>query len=59
MVEELVPEEDGAAEAAMRAALAEKYNTVRPFLRLLGESKDAGAVASAADPLYDGCARVS
>ncbi|MFB9624848.1 Tn3 family transposase [Nonomuraea helvata] len=43
MVEELVPESDGAAEAAMRAALVEKYNTVRPFLRLLGESKALAA----------------
>ncbi|TDD24792.1 Tn3 family transposase [Nonomuraea diastatica] len=43
VVEELVPEEDGAAEAAMRAALVEKYNTVRPFLRLLGESKALAA----------------
>ncbi|MFB4284280.1 Tn3 family transposase [Nonomuraea sp. MTCD27] len=43
VVEELVPEEDGAAEAAMRAALVEKYNTVRPFLRLLGESKALSA----------------
>jgi TnpA family transposase len=31
------------AEAAMRAALVEKYNTVRPFLRLLGESKALSA----------------
>ncbi|SEH04056.1 hypothetical protein SAMN05444920_1556 [Nonomuraea solani] len=43
VVEELVPEEDGAAEVAMRAALVEKYNTVRPFLRLLGESKALSA----------------
>lgn len=43
VVEELVPEEDGAAEAAMRAALVEKYHTVRPFLRLLGESKALAA----------------
>ncbi|MGW3368511.1 Tn3 family transposase [Streptosporangium canum] len=38
VVEDLVPEEDGTAGAAMRAALVAKYNTVRPFLRLLGES---------------------
>ncbi|WP_407670159.1 DUF4158 domain-containing protein [Nonomuraea solani] len=46
-VEELVPEEDGdgSAEAALRAALADKYNTVRPFLKLLGESKALGAAA--------------
>ncbi|MFI9846761.1 Tn3 family transposase [Nonomuraea sp. NPDC051941] len=44
-VEELVPEDDGAAEAALRAALVDKYNTVRPFLKLLGESKALGAAA--------------
>lgn len=38
IVEELVPEDDGSAQAAMRAALAGRYNTVRPFLNLLGES---------------------
>ncbi|MCG5214707.1 hypothetical protein [Streptosporangium sp. KLBMP 9127] len=27
----------------MRAALVEKYNTVRPFLRLLGQSKALAA----------------
>jgi hypothetical protein len=43
VVEDLVPEDDGAAEATMRAALVEKYNTVRPFLRLLGESKALAA----------------
>ncbi|GAA2820899.1 hypothetical protein GCM10020220_006600 [Nonomuraea rubra] len=43
-VEELVPEDDGAAEAALRAALVDKYNTVRPFLKLLGE-KALGAAA--------------
>ncbi|MFD8916088.1 Tn3 family transposase [Streptomyces sp. NPDC059575] len=37
-VEALVPEEDGSAEAAMREKLALRYNTVRPFLSLLGES---------------------
>lgn len=45
-VEELVPADDGAAEAALRAALVDKYNTVRPFLRLLGESKSLSAAAS-------------
>ncbi|MEU0484848.1 DUF4158 domain-containing protein [Streptosporangium sp. NPDC006013] len=44
-VEELVPDDDGAAEAAMRAALVDKYNTVRPFLKLLGESQALGAAA--------------
>ncbi len=37
-VEELVPDDDGSAESAMRAALAGRYNTVRPFLTLLGET---------------------
>ncbi|TMR93937.1 Tn3 family transposase [Nonomuraea basaltis] len=37
-VEALVPEDDGSAEAAMRENLASRYNTVRPFLSLLGES---------------------
>ena len=38
LVEELVPDDDGSAHSAMRAALAGRYNTVRPFLALLGES---------------------
>ncbi|CAL9644983.1 hypothetical protein SUDANB178_06416 [Streptomyces sp. enrichment culture] len=42
----LVPEDKGSAEVAMRAALANRYATVRPFLALLGESK-ALDVASA------------
>jgi hypothetical protein len=33
-----VPEDDGSAEIALRKALAGRYNTVRPFLALLGES---------------------
>ncbi|MEO7195630.1 MAG: Tn3 family transposase [Pseudonocardiaceae bacterium] len=37
-VERLVPEDDGSAETALRTALGARYNTVRPFLRLLGES---------------------
>lgn len=43
-VEALVPEDDGSAEAAMREKLGLRYNTVRPFLSLLGESEalDAG-----------------
>jgi hypothetical protein len=36
LVEELVPDDDGSADSAMRAALAGRYNTVRPFLTLLG-----------------------
>jgi hypothetical protein len=43
-VEELVPQDEGAAETALRTALGARYNTVRPFLRLLGES---GALAAA------------
>ncbi|MEU2721862.1 hypothetical protein [Streptomyces smyrnaeus] len=35
-VETLVSENDGSAEAAMREKLALRYNTVRPFLSLLG-----------------------
>lgn len=35
-VEKLVPEDDGSAEIALR--MAGRYNTVRPFLTLLGES---------------------
>lgn len=47
-VEELVPKDDGAAEAALRAALVDKYNTVRPFLKLLGESRALGPRRAAA-----------
>jgi TnpA family transposase len=43
-VEQLVPEDDGSAETALRTALGARYNTVRPFLRLLGES---GALSAA------------
>jgi len=38
MVDKLVPADDGSAEVALRTALAGRYNTVRPFLVLLGES---------------------
>jgi TnpA family transposase len=38
VVEKLVPVDDGSAEIALRTALAARYNTVRPFLALLGES---------------------
>lgn len=38
MVDKLVPEDDGSAEITLRKALAGRYNTVRPFLTLLGES---------------------
>ncbi len=43
-VEQLVPEDDGSAETALRTALGARYITVRPFLRLLGES---GALSAA------------
>lgn len=42
-VEVLVPEDDGSAEAAMREKLGLRYNTVRPFLSLLGESEALNA----------------
>ncbi len=38
LVEELVPDDEGSADSAIRAALAGRYNTVRPFLKLLGAS---------------------
>ncbi|MGI8846886.1 MAG: Tn3 family transposase [Candidatus Dormibacteria bacterium] len=37
LVEALVPDDDGSADAAMRAALVGRYNTVRPFLKQLGD----------------------
>ncbi|MGB8946635.1 MAG: Tn3 family transposase [Streptomyces sp.] len=39
----LVPEDDNTAETALRSALALRYNTVKPFLSLLGESKTLDA----------------
>ncbi|MFI6299941.1 hypothetical protein ACIBEJ_50695 [Nonomuraea sp. NPDC050790] len=54
-VEELVPEDDGAAEAALRAALVDKFNTVRPFLKLLGQSKSLGAAAGGRPMGTPGC----
>lgn len=42
----LVPEDEGSAEVAMRAALATRYATVRPFLSLLGESKALEAASA-------------
>ncbi|MGH3436071.1 MAG: Tn3 family transposase [Sciscionella sp.] len=38
LVEQLVPVDDGSAEIALRKALSTRYNTVRPFLALLGDS---------------------
>lgn len=49
-VEKLVPDDSGSADSAMRAALAGRYNTVRPFLMLLGESTALHAAS--------GCERV-
>nr|WP_241911333.1 Tn3 family transposase [Streptomyces sp. DH-12] len=45
-VEALVPEDDGSAKAAMREKPALRYNTVRPFLALLGESDALSAAQS-------------
>nr|WP_242641031.1 hypothetical protein [Streptomyces kasugaensis] len=42
----LVPEDESSAEVAMRAALANRYATVRPFLSLLGEPKALDAASA-------------
>lgn len=42
----LVPEDENSAEVAMRAALANRYATVRPFRALLGESKALDAASA-------------
>ncbi|MFJ2893540.1 Tn3 family transposase [Streptomyces sp. NPDC087218] len=42
----LVPEDENSAEVAMRAALANRYATVRPFLALLCESKALDAASA-------------
>ncbi|MCG5121578.1 Tn3 family transposase [Streptomyces sp. T7(2022)] len=42
----LVPEDENSAEVTMRAALANRYATVRPFLALLGESKALDAASA-------------
>ena len=47
-VEELVPDDDGSAEAAMRVVLAERYRTVRPFLGLLAASVSLSAASGGA-----------
>lgn len=47
-VEELVPDDDGSVEAAMRVVLAERYRTVRPFLGLLAESVSLDAASGGA-----------
>ena len=51
VVEELVPDDDLTADAAMRVALADRYRTVRPFLPLLGESSSLFAAAGGAKVL--------
>ena len=51
VVEELVPDDDGSAEAAMRVVLAERYRTVRPFVGLLAESVSLTAAAGGAQVL--------
>jgi hypothetical protein len=43
LVVSLVPEDEDSTEVAMRAALANRYATVRPFLALLGETSALGA----------------
>ncbi|MFD0900414.1 Tn3 family transposase [Actinomadura sediminis] len=48
MVVSPVPQDEGSAEVAMRAALAGRYNTVKPFLALLGESKAPDAATGGA-----------
>ena len=45
LLDELLPPGDDEAEAEMRRALAGRYNTVRPFLSLLGESSALGAAS--------------
>ncbi|GGV85970.1 transposase [Streptomyces gelaticus] len=42
----LVPEDDDTAETALRNALALRYNTVKPFLALLGETSALGAATN-------------
>ncbi|GGW28958.1 hypothetical protein GCM10010340_03250 [Streptomyces griseoloalbus] len=42
----LVPEDENSADVAMRAALANRYATVRPFLALLGESNTLDAASA-------------
>ena len=46
VVDELVPDDNDGADAAMRAQLADRYRTVRPFLELLGASPVLGAAAA-------------
>jgi hypothetical protein len=46
-VTELVPEDDGGADIALRVALTERYRTVRPSLSMLGESPAVLAAVAA------------
>lgn len=43
-----MPDDDGSAEAALRVVLAQRYRTVRPFLRLLAESVSPDAASGGA-----------
>ncbi|MCQ4083913.1 Tn3 family transposase [Streptomyces sp. RB6PN25] len=45
LLDELLPPGDDETEAEMRRQLAGRYNTVRPFLSLLGESSALGAAS--------------
>ena len=47
-IEELVPDDDGSAEPALRVVLAQRYRTVRPFLGLLAESISFDAASGGA-----------
>lgn len=49
-VTELVPDDDGSVETAMRVALAEKYRTVRPILALLAGTRSLAA-SPAGEPI--------
>ena len=46
VVDELVPDDNDGADAAMRAQLADRYRTVRPFLELLGAAPVLNAAAA-------------
>ncbi len=47
-VGELVPDDDGSADAAMRVELGERYRTVRPFLPILSQSLSLAAAPGGA-----------
>ena len=46
VIDELVPDDNDGADAAMRAQLADRYRTVRPFLELLGAAPVLNAAAA-------------